>query len=263
MRLTYHIDTPPVETLRHMAAAHVLVTDNSGFSGFAGTLSRGIVLVSSSRNVGAVGWVPQPARHGFLNIKSNGIWDIGHDSVVAGTTGMPRLVRGSGLAALAQGGGDVQILLASGNSEKHNMEEYPVLIIDEANLAFSPKVSQNKPMLDKLVHMTKQERKMMTLLTSLEHGYPYFTSSIACSMPCCSVCCRQLSVHWRRTQRGLAVSLSSGMPGDNDTALQGTWVQPVRVITLAYARDYGPKRRAAGAFHWYSDRRAENLDRAK
>ena len=38
------------------------------------------------------------------------------------------------------------------------------------------------------------------------------------------------------------------MPGDNDTALHGTRVQPVRVITLACARDYGPKRCAAGAF---------------
>ena len=62
--------------------------------------------------------------------------------------------------------------------------EYPVLIIDEANLAFKPEdVAENKPildnepknkrMLDKLVHMTKQERKMMTLFTSSEHGYPY------------------------------------------------------------------------------------------
>lgn len=55
-------------------------------------------------------------------------------------------------------------------------------------------------------------------------------------------------LHWRRTQRGLASLLSSGMPGDNDTALHGTRVQPVRVITLACARDYGPKRCAAGAF---------------
>ena len=70
--------------------------------------------------------------------------------------------------------------------------------------------------------------------------------------------------NWRRTQRGLASLLSSGMPGDNDTALQGTRVQPVRVRTLAYARDYGPKRRAAGAFHRFlSARVLKNLDRAK
>ena len=56
-------------------------------------------------------------------------------------------------------------------------------------------------------------------------------------------------LHWRRTQRGLASLLSSGMPGDNDTALHGTRVQPVRVITLACARDYGPKRRRQVHFH--------------
>ena len=54
-----------------------------------------------------------------------------------------------------------------------NKNEYPILIIDEANLAFSPGVSKNKPMLDKLVRLTKQERDMMTLLTSSDHGYPY------------------------------------------------------------------------------------------
>ena len=56
-------------------------------------------------------------------------------------------------------------------AQKRN--EYPILIIDEANLAFSANVSQNKPMLDKLVQLTKQQREMMTLLTSSEHAYPY------------------------------------------------------------------------------------------
>ena len=54
-----------------------------------------------------------------------------------------------------------------------NNNEYPILIIDEANLAFSPDVSKNKPMLDKLVQLTKQQREMMTLFTSSEHAYPY------------------------------------------------------------------------------------------
>ena len=51
--------------------------------------------------------------------------------------------------------------------------EYPILIIDEANLAFSPDVPKNKPILDKLVQLTKQQREMMTLFTSSEHAYPY------------------------------------------------------------------------------------------
>ena len=54
-----------------------------------------------------------------------------------------------------------------------NRNEYPILIIDEANLAFSPDVSKNKPILDKLVQLTKQQREMMTLFTSSEHAYPY------------------------------------------------------------------------------------------
>ena len=54
-----------------------------------------------------------------------------------------------------------------------NRNEYPILIIDEANLAFSPDVPKNKPILDKLVQLTKQQREMMTLFTSSEHAYPY------------------------------------------------------------------------------------------
>jgi hypothetical protein len=54
-----------------------------------------------------------------------------------------------------------------------NRNEYPSLIIDEANLAFSPDVPKNKPILDKLVQLTKQQREMMTLFTSSEHAYPY------------------------------------------------------------------------------------------
>jgi len=54
-----------------------------------------------------------------------------------------------------------------------NRNEYPILIIDEANLAFSPDVSKNKPILDKLVQLTKQQREMMTLFTSSEYAYPY------------------------------------------------------------------------------------------
>ena len=54
-----------------------------------------------------------------------------------------------------------------------NRNEYPILIIDEANLAFSPDVSKNKPILNKLVQLTKQQRDMMTLFTSSEHAYPY------------------------------------------------------------------------------------------
>jgi len=61
-------------------------------------------------------------------------------------------------------------------AQKRN--EYPILIVDEANLAFSPKVPENKPMLDTLVRMTKQERDMMTLFSSSEHGYPYTLNSI-------------------------------------------------------------------------------------
>ena len=56
-------------------------------------------------------------------------------------------------------------------------DEYPILIIDEANLAFSVKDAngqyKNKPVLDHLVNLTKQQGDMMTLLTSSEHGYPF------------------------------------------------------------------------------------------
>ena len=58
-----------------------------------------------------------------------------------------------------------------------NNNEYPILIIDEANLAFSPKDAngqyKNKPILDKLVGLTKSRGQMMLLLTSSEHGYPF------------------------------------------------------------------------------------------
>ena len=58
-----------------------------------------------------------------------------------------------------------------------NNNEYPILIIDEANLAFSPKDAngqyKNKPVLDHIVNLTKQQRDMMTLFTSSEHGYPF------------------------------------------------------------------------------------------
>ena len=58
-----------------------------------------------------------------------------------------------------------------------NDNEYPILIIDEANLAFSVKDAngqyKNKPVLDHLVNLTKQQGDMMTLLTSSEHGYPF------------------------------------------------------------------------------------------
>ena len=58
-----------------------------------------------------------------------------------------------------------------------NENEYPILIIDEANLAFSPKDAngqyKNKPVLDHLVNLTKQQGDMMTLFTSSEHGYPF------------------------------------------------------------------------------------------
>ena len=58
-----------------------------------------------------------------------------------------------------------------------NRNEYPILIIDEANLVFSPKDAngqyKNKPVLDKLVGLTKSRGQMMLLLTSSEHAYPY------------------------------------------------------------------------------------------
>ena len=58
-----------------------------------------------------------------------------------------------------------------------NDNEYPILIIDEANLAFSPKDAngqyKNKSVLDHLVNLTKQQGDMMTLFTSSEHGYPF------------------------------------------------------------------------------------------
>lgn len=75
-------------------------------------------------------------------------------------------------ALLASETDGIQVLEAFVKAaQKRN--EYPILIIDEANLAFSPDGSKNKPMLDKLVQLTKQQREMMTLLTSSEHAYPY------------------------------------------------------------------------------------------
>ena len=73
---------------------------------------------------------------------------------------------------------DEELVLDAFVKATQKRNEYPILIIDEANLAFTPGVSKNKPMLDKLVMLTKEDREMMTLFASSEHGYPYKLNGI-------------------------------------------------------------------------------------
>uniref|UniRef100_A0A7S4AZ83 AAA+ ATPase domain-containing protein n=1 Tax=Chrysotila carterae TaxID=13221 RepID=A0A7S4AZ83_CHRCT len=67
----------------------------------------------------------------------------------------------------------VKRLRGKSAAEVQAQKKFPVLILDEANLLFSPDVPANKAVLELLVALSKQDELIKVLIVSSEHGFPF------------------------------------------------------------------------------------------